>query len=62
MTARQGTPNARYTYHDYLAGEVNFTADAKGVVRPRNADEERVADALGLPPIEDKQPAPKEAD
>ena len=57
---RQGEPGVRYTYHDQWAGEVNLKADDKGVVHPKNDDEDRAADALGLPAVPGK--APKETD
>lgn len=45
---RRASPNAEFVYNDY-AGQVHLRADEEGIVQPKNANEERIADELGLP-------------
>jgi hypothetical protein len=49
--ARQAEPGARFTWHDVTGERVEIEADAKGVVRPKNAAEVATCDAFGLPVV-----------
>lgn len=52
--ARRAEPGTTIVYHDRTDGEITLTADAEGVVQPRNEAEGRVADRYGLPVIRDR--------
>jgi hypothetical protein len=46
---RRAEPDQRFVYNDFDGARIEAKADADGVLRPRNAAEERLADAFGLP-------------
>lgn len=54
--ARQAEPGQRFTVNDWQ-GVVELTADAKGIVQPKDALEESACIGLGLPVASKAAPA-----
>lgn len=50
----RGEPDATYTYHDYLDGEVVLKTDADGVVVTGTDARKRAAEGLHLTPLPDE--------
>lgn len=62
FAARQAEPGQVFTINDWR-GVIELTADAKGIVQPKDALDEAVCIGLGLPLAKTKPaPAGKETD